>query len=272
MAPELLASSDRQSPADVFSLALTLYEMCILSEHRLRAGAGLSPLQSGGADWHLLRNGDAPPLLGRGVGLCSVIRAAMNPNPSARPSTQTILATADMTEAMRLTDDILLSASAPSVGPALRRVPSFVLSMDESLNPSPLAPCRSRRSTLSWPLELSGTATEEQEQRHALSMGQVFASPHSAWGEGLLDVGLGGDGDYSDSSYARSVVMTSSSAASELAASIPFSCSGTPAAESCMDMDTDADTDSAHFDSLYQGSILDDSPRLLFRPQISFRP
>lgn len=261
MAPELLASSDRHSPADVFSLALTLYEMCILSEHRLRAGAGLSPLQSGGPDWHLLRNGDAPPLLGRGDLLCSMIRAAMNPSPAARPSTETILACADMADAMRYPDPLLQSASAPTLSSAICRVPSFVLSMDDSLNPSPLPPFRSCRNALAWPRELSSASLEGQDRRQASE--QVFTPPHSAWDEGLLDVGMGGDCSYNSS--ARSVIMTSSSAASELASAMP-SCAGTPFFEGRMD------TDSAHFDSLYEGSLLDESPKLMFRPQVTFHP
>jgi hypothetical protein len=261
MAPELLASSDRQSPADVFSLALTLYEMCILSEHRLRAGAGLSPLQSGGPDWHRLRNGDAPPLTGRGDPLRSMIRAAMDPSPAARPSTETILASADMADAMRNPDSLLQSASAPSLAPAICRVPSFVLSMDNSLNPSPLPPFRSCRNALAWPRELNSASVEGQDRRREQE--HVYTPPHSAWGEGLLDEGM--CGDYSNSSFARSVIMTSSSAASELASVMP-SCAGTPVYEGRMDLD------SAHFDSLYQGSILDESPRLMFRPQVTFHP
>jgi serine/threonine protein kinase len=259
MAPELLASSDRHSPADVFSLALTLYEMCILSEHRLRAGAGLSPLQSGGPDWHLLRNGDAPPLMGRGDTLRSIIRAAMDPSPAARPSTETILASADMADAMRYPDALLQSASAPSLGPTLCRVPSFVLSMDNSLNPSPLPPFRSCRNALAWPRELNSASVEGQDRRQE----QVYTPPHSAWGEGLLDTCM--CGDYSNNSFARSVVMTSSSAASELASAIP-TCTGTPIFEGRMDMD------SSHFDRLYEGSLLDESPRLMFRPQVTFHP
>lgn len=263
MAPELLASSDRHSSADVFSLALTLYEMCILSDHRLRAGAGLSPLQSGGPDWHLLRNGDAPPLLGRGDPLCSMIRASMNPNPASRPSTETILASADMADAMRYPDPLIQSASAPSLGPALRRVPSFVLSMDDSLYPSPLPPFRSCRNALAWPRELSSASMEGHDCRQASQ--QVFTPSHSAWDESLLDVGM--DGDRSNNSLARSVIMTSSSSTSVLAPAMPL-CAGTPAFEGRMDMDMD----SAHFDSLYEGSLLDESPRSIFRPQVTFRP
>ena len=34
MAPELLNSLDRYPSADIFSLGLTLYEVCIAAEHR----------------------------------------------------------------------------------------------------------------------------------------------------------------------------------------------------------------------------------------------
>ena len=57
MAPELLDSSDRYPSADIFSLGLTLYEVCTLTYHRERLGLGLSSLPPEGHDWHVLRQG-----------------------------------------------------------------------------------------------------------------------------------------------------------------------------------------------------------------------
>ena len=58
MAPELLDSSDRYPPADIFSLGLTLYESCSLVRNRDRIVQGLSSLPSEGPDWHTLRHGE----------------------------------------------------------------------------------------------------------------------------------------------------------------------------------------------------------------------
>ena len=57
MAPELLDSSNRYPSADIFSLGLTLYEVCTLTYHRERLGLGLSSLPPEGHDWHVLRQG-----------------------------------------------------------------------------------------------------------------------------------------------------------------------------------------------------------------------
>jgi hypothetical protein len=58
MAPELLDSSDRYPPADVFSLGLALYESCIFNDHSEIISDGLSALPSEGPDWHVLRHGE----------------------------------------------------------------------------------------------------------------------------------------------------------------------------------------------------------------------
>ena len=62
MAPELLDSSDRYPPADIFSLGLTLYESCSLVRNRDRVVQGLSSLPSEGPDWHTLRHGEVGTL------------------------------------------------------------------------------------------------------------------------------------------------------------------------------------------------------------------
>lgn len=57
MAPELLINDYRYPTADVFSLGLTLYEVCIFLDNREAVSSGQSALPSGGDDWHLLRTG-----------------------------------------------------------------------------------------------------------------------------------------------------------------------------------------------------------------------
>jgi serine/threonine protein kinase len=114
MAPELLESSDRQTPADVFSLGLTLYELSLPTSNSMETvlldtyvdgngkplydmknpyqlvniPAGLiqvgSCLPSEGPLWHVLREGRAQPLLGRTLKLQQAIEAAMKPKPFER--------------------------------------------------------------------------------------------------------------------------------------------------------------------------------------------
>ena len=57
MAPELLINDYRYPTADVFSLGLTLYEVCVFLEYREAVSSGQSALPSGGDEWHLLRRG-----------------------------------------------------------------------------------------------------------------------------------------------------------------------------------------------------------------------
>lgn len=71
MAAELLESSDRYPPADIYSLGISLYEICIscTQEHREAVAAGRSPLPTEGSSWHALRSGDAPQLLDHNKGI-----------------------------------------------------------------------------------------------------------------------------------------------------------------------------------------------------------
>ena len=57
MAPELLIDDYRYPTADVFSLGLTLYEVCVFLDNREAVCSGQSALPSGGDEWHLLRRG-----------------------------------------------------------------------------------------------------------------------------------------------------------------------------------------------------------------------
>ena len=173
MAPELLNSSDRYPPADVFSMALTLYEVCILSERRQVAAAGLSSLPSEGPEWHSLREGDAPCLVNRDQQLCSLILEAMSPVPSARITAQTTAAAAAKQGSTRTPDAMLMFAAAPYVGPKLARVKSFVLSMDSFDTSSP-----STHTRFSDRLSLS------QEFPESTTGKRLRSSPHLIVGEG----------------------------------------------------------------------------------------
>ena len=57
MAKELLNSQDRYPSADIFSLGLTLYEICIAAEYRDMLMANQSVLPSEGTEWQKLRAG-----------------------------------------------------------------------------------------------------------------------------------------------------------------------------------------------------------------------
>jgi hypothetical protein len=83
MAPELLASTERQSPADIFSFALTLYETCQVPS--------LSVLPSEGGQWQDMRRGKAPSVVGRDRLLTNLITLAMAPEPERRPTAGDIL-------------------------------------------------------------------------------------------------------------------------------------------------------------------------------------
>lgn len=134
MAHELLDSSDRYPPADIYSLGLTLYEACIscTPQHREAVAQGDCPLPSEGPLWHVLRDGDAPAPQGRDPELCAVIRAAMRYEPLDRPSTKDILALPDVRDVVqqRFTQAVLRPVRVPSSEPhQLARAASFIESM-----------------------------------------------------------------------------------------------------------------------------------------------
>jgi serine/threonine protein kinase len=85
---ELLNSSERHPSADMFSLGLTLYELCQVPE--------MDVLPYGGSLWHDLREGkgvdfSSPAEGGRQEDLCAIIHACMSPDPTHRPSASDIL-------------------------------------------------------------------------------------------------------------------------------------------------------------------------------------
>ena len=78
MAPELLDSSERYPPADIFSLGLTLYEACSLVQNRERVAQGLSSLPSEGPDWHTLRHGQVRTIIHSKIIFSSISRFFKN--------------------------------------------------------------------------------------------------------------------------------------------------------------------------------------------------
>ena len=116
MANELLNNCERHPSADIFSLALFLYEASY-SEKQLREGSISLPAQ--GQMWHVLRSGKAPPLRHRAPELAVLVATAMSPEPTLRPSAADILRVQEVAavpsgldrEAQRaVADDTLLSA------------------------------------------------------------------------------------------------------------------------------------------------------------------
>ena len=76
---QLLNSSDRLPPADIFSLGLTLYECCMADPL-----TGLYIMPSEGAIWRALREGNVDMMTGsvtRSHDLCIIIQKAFCPNP-----------------------------------------------------------------------------------------------------------------------------------------------------------------------------------------------
>lgn len=139
MAPELLQSSDRHPPGDVFSLGLSLYEiglpfldssqqeglqagggesslgsdrLCLNRFSALLTGNGGSCLPTEGTLWHVLREGRAQPLLGRSPALLRVIAACMEPTAAARPLTSALLELPEVAAAENSVDPTLMSATS----------------------------------------------------------------------------------------------------------------------------------------------------------------
>ena len=108
MAPELLDSCDRFPPADIFSLGLTLYELC-MADGRLENYS----LPSEGIAWHALREGRAEGIPNRSPVLCGIIQEKMIfPSPFLRPTSSQILALPEV-KAMKSVVDPLLNNSQP---------------------------------------------------------------------------------------------------------------------------------------------------------------
>lgn len=102
MAHELLQSSRRSPPADVFSLGICFYEIA----------CGVS-LPQDGTGWHDLRERPPPPLpQPYSVELHHVIAACMRPDPAQRPTAAELLAHPRVAAALDPIDTWVLSVRA----------------------------------------------------------------------------------------------------------------------------------------------------------------
>lgn len=101
MAKELLNDLNRLPSADLFSFGLTLYE--IASIHTMEPaneidgilGRPLS-LPTEGEGWHQLRDGAAPPLVGRPQTMANMVQAMLHPNPDRRPTASQLLVVSEI--------------------------------------------------------------------------------------------------------------------------------------------------------------------------------
>mmetsp|Transcript_2981 Transcript_2981/g.4522 ORF Transcript_2981/g.4522 Transcript_2981/m.4522 type:complete len:1036 (+) Transcript_2981:138-3245(+) len=125
---ELLNSSERHPSADIFSLGLSLYELCLVPD--------MDVLPYGGGLWHDLREGKGLDVLSQEAGghrpgaLCHLVGTMMSPCPSARPSARDLL----RDPVVKATDT---SAPCPALARAAVRAPSPILFRSNSFCPIP---------------------------------------------------------------------------------------------------------------------------------------
>lgn len=124
MAEELLNNSERLPSADIFSLGLTIYEMCCfkyesdevqsdLKETILTFTAHRS-LPSEGMLWHILREDKAPLIPSfHAQALSDIVKATMQSNPLKRPSPIEILSTPELIAMEGVVDPTLSNAPKP---------------------------------------------------------------------------------------------------------------------------------------------------------------
>lgn len=83
MSLELLSGEhDDLTKSDIFSLGISLYEICL---------GGVRPLPTNGSEWQALREANFQPLANTPGAMESVIKVMMNPNAGARPSAHELL-------------------------------------------------------------------------------------------------------------------------------------------------------------------------------------
>lgn len=99
MAVELLDSNSKMPSADVFSLGLTVYEVCLNLE--------VSGLPLDGPEWHNLREERAPCITDRSAALVGVVTAMMRRDVQQRISVKAILAMPQIAHAKSSEDPVL---------------------------------------------------------------------------------------------------------------------------------------------------------------------
>ena len=118
MAPELLKSMDHKPSADIFSMALSLYETCLVPAWDI--------LPVNGEKWHDLREGRALASPGRPEAINNLMMQCMAPEPDDRLSTYELLMKDEIVEVSAVVDSVLLSAKVRQpTGKKLSRSRSF---------------------------------------------------------------------------------------------------------------------------------------------------
>ncbi len=125
MAPELLNISDRLPSADIFSLGLTLYELCYTVD-QIEKGNLLLPTE--GPLWHKLREGESDPVQNRPLEMVQLIQNMLLPDPASRPTADIIVALPQVAPMKDDIDPALINAQEIALPPSLRlpqRPPGF---------------------------------------------------------------------------------------------------------------------------------------------------
>lgn len=118
MAPEYLQYTEHRPSADIFSMALTLYETCLVP--------CLNTLPSEGEKWQDLRTGKTLALPDRPDTINDMILKCMTPEPMNRPSAQELLGKKEIIEVSSALNTTLLSAKVRQpIGKKITRSRSF---------------------------------------------------------------------------------------------------------------------------------------------------
>lgn len=134
MAPELLNSYERLPSADLFSLGLTIYELCYTRDQIEKNNV---ILPSDGPNWHKLRKGNPDLIIGRPNSLTNIVYSLMNPEPSSRMSTKDIISSLDVISNNKLPDPILLNSKPAPMQRSTLNLPTFcpILQISTQIDP-----------------------------------------------------------------------------------------------------------------------------------------
>jgi serine/threonine protein kinase len=122
MAPELLNISERLPSADIFSLGLSVYELCYTVE-QIEKGNLLLPTE--GPLWHQLREGASDPVQNRPMEMVQLIQNMLLPDPASRPTAEMIVSIPEVAAMQDDEDPALLNA--PEITFAGQSVPPLGL-------------------------------------------------------------------------------------------------------------------------------------------------
>lgn len=156
MAPELLNMTERLPSADIFSLGLTIYEMCFTLE---MIDQGHLMLPTDGPQWHKLREGHADPIQNRPQSLVTLVQRMLLPEYLQRPTAIDI--TTQVSEVTAMEGD---------VDPCLLEAPSVCQSNGNPNNPRGMFLYRSASFQPSLMLSVSTDGSTHDEESHAIMM------------------------------------------------------------------------------------------------------